>query len=186
MREMRRAGITVAILLTALLVVNESHHLFRYGHLAPLGLHVDATVTHSQEILGVRGTTEIYQAQLKQYGVFPATITVCDYLNSDIRDTMINYVVERRRTSADPWLVVPEWSEYGSRFFCRTSFEVTGTHLVRRRLWPGQAMQFGWVAPAQMGFQIGDHGRFSVFLAGDNDFKNSRYSGAFYVNEPKR
>jgi hypothetical protein len=112
-------------------------------------------------------------------------MTVCDYLNSGIRDTMINYVVERRRTSADRWVAVPEWSVDGSRFFCRPLFEVTGTHLVERRLWPGHAMQFGWVAPVQSGFQIGDQGRFTVFLAGDDDFKNSRSSAAFFVNEPK-
>jgi hypothetical protein len=144
MREKRRAGIAIAILLAALLVVHESHHFFRYGHLAPFGLLVDVTVGRSREILGIRGTTEIYQAQLTNYGAFPTTITVCDYLDSGICDTMINYVVERRRTSADTWVVVPECSEYGSRFFCRTSFEVTGTHLVRRRLRPaGHAMQFG-------------------------------------------
>jgi hypothetical protein len=37
-----------------------------------------------------------------------------------------------------------------------------------------------------MGFQIGGQGKFTVFLAGDSDFKNSRSSAAFYVNEPKQ
>jgi hypothetical protein len=51
-----------------------------------------------------------------------------------------NYIVERRTPQVGSWQYVREWDGYGSRLFCRPSFEVTETHRVPRRLWPGQTI----------------------------------------------
>jgi hypothetical protein len=95
---------------------------------------------------------------------------------------MVNYVVERQRSSSDAWQVVPEWCEYGSRLFCRSSFEVTDTDLVRRRLWPGLSVGIGFAVPAQSGFRIGDYGRFTVFPTADGSFSDSVSTVSFYVS----
>jgi hypothetical protein len=187
MRGILKAGVTVAGILVTVAVLHEVHHFRRYGHLVPFGLHADLIATPSQDILAVGGTATIYHAQLTNYGAFPITIVVCDYLDySSMHRTMVNYVVQRQRSSSDAGEAVPEWSEYGSRLFCRPSFEVTDTHLVRRRLWPGRSMGIGFAVPAQSGFRVGDHGRFTVFRQADGNFSTSLSTTAsFYVGEPR-
>jgi hypothetical protein len=179
LRGMLKASVAVAGLLVTPVVIHEVHHFKRYGHLAPFGLHADFTTTTSQDILGVRGTATIYQARSANYGV-PAPMVVCDYLDSGMPATMVNSVVERQRSSNGPWEVVPEWSRL--RPFCRRSFEVTETHLVRHRLWPGRTVELGEAIPAQNGFRVGDHGRFTFLPRGD-DFSDSVSTVSFYVGE---
>jgi len=81
---------------------------------------------------------------------------------------------------------VPEWSEFGTRLFCRPSFEVSETHLVRRRLWPGHNLEFAGAIPAQSGFRVGDNGRFTVFPQADGNFRDSLSTDSFYVDVPSR
>ncbi len=163
----------------------ESIHFYRYGHFAPLGLHADVVVTTSNELLGVDGAGKIYEASLTNYGVFPTTIVVCDYLNNVSRHgSMLNYIVESREPQSNRWRYVPEWDDYGSRLFCRPSFEVTATHLVRRRLWPGQKIKVGGGVPAQLGgFRIGDDGRFTIFLEADGNGLKTLSTIAFCVDQ---
>lgn len=47
--------------------------------------------------------------------------------------------------------MIPRWDECGLRWFCCASFEITQTHLVRWRLWPGQSIRLGEVIPAKRG-----------------------------------
>ena len=62
-------------------IVIEVIHIHRYGHPAPFGLHGDVTVTKTDDLLGVKGTANIYRAHFTNYGPFPISLTVCDYLN---------------------------------------------------------------------------------------------------------
>ena len=175
-------------LVFAAFALHEFNHLYRFGHFVPLGLHVEVVVTTSNDLLGVEGTGKIYNARLNNYGILPAAVTVCDYLDWASRhETMVNYVVERRMSRTDNWQYVPEWDNYGSRIFCRPSFEVTETHRVRRRFWPGQTYRVGDGVPAQWGgFHVGDEGRFIVFLNADNNKNRAISSSIFRVDqEPK-
>jgi hypothetical protein len=88
---------------------------------------------------------------------------------------MPNYIVERREPQSNRWQYVPEWGDYGSRLFCRPSCEVTATHLVRRRLWPGQKIRVG-------GFRVGDDGRFTIFLEAHGNGLNTPSTVAFRVD----
>jgi hypothetical protein len=47
-----------------------------------LGLHADAVVTISGDVLGVEGIAKIYDGRLTNYGILPATVTFCDYTDS--------------------------------------------------------------------------------------------------------
>ena len=175
-------------LIFATFALHELVHLFRFGHFVPLGMHVEVVVTTSNDLLGVEGTGKIYNASLSNYGILPAAVTVCDYLDWTSRhQTMVNYIVERRTPQIGSWQYVREWDGYGSRLFCRPSFEITETHRVRRRLWPGQTYRLGEGVPAQWGgFHVGDEGRFTVFLDADNDKKRTISSAIFRVDqEPK-
>ena len=184
MFRIRKAGILLLALFILGLVLHELNHFYRYGHVVPLGLHADVVITTSDELLGVEGTGKIYHASVTNYGILPATMVVCDYLDSGMHETMIDYITERWDPQLGRWKLVREWDEYGSRLFCRPSFEVTETHRVQRRLWPGQSIRVGEGVPAQMGgFQIGDDGRFTVFLGADGNGSNALSTATFRVDQ---
>ena len=166
-------------------VLHESIHFLRYGHLAPLALHADTILTTQSNLLGIEGVAKIYDARLTNYGILPATITVCDYLDyAGSHKTMVAYLVERWDKQLLKWSAVPEWDDFGSRVFCRPSFEVTETHLVRRLIWPGQSICVGQVVPPERnGFHIGDDGRFTIFTGMDGDRDNAVSTAPFRVEQ---
>jgi hypothetical protein len=97
MTLLRRAGFSLVAVVLAAFMVHELRHLYRFGHFVPLGLHVDVVVTTSNDLLGVEGTAKIYDGSLTNYGILPAAVTVCDYLDwTSSHQTMVNYIVERR------------------------------------------------------------------------------------------
>jgi hypothetical protein len=185
MNRIRPIASAICALLSLAFIAHESIHFYRYRHFAPLALHADVLVTTSNDILGVEGTGKIYQARLTNYGIFPTRIIGCDYTDwASRRQTMLNYIVERRHPNSARWEYVPESDESGSRKFCQDVFEVNGTHRAPHWLWPGQTMQFGEIIPAQMGgFRIGDDGRYTIFLAADGNGLNSLSTHPFRVDQ---
>jgi hypothetical protein len=162
--------------------IHELKHFGRYGHLAPLGLHLDVIVSTESNLLTVRGVASVYNARLTNYSVLPISMTVCDYINwAGAHDTMVAYAVERWDVKSNTWKVVPQWDS--SRLFCHPAFEVVETRLIRRRLWPGQSVRVGWVMPAERGgFHRGDNGRFTVFLDADRNSHNALSTAAFRID----
>jgi hypothetical protein len=184
MNRFRIAAFTTAAVMALGWITSEVIHVSRYGHLVPFGLHGDVTVTQSDDILAVKGTANIYRAHFTNYGPFPVSLTVCDYLNyAGMHDTMANYIVERWDGNSKSWKYVREMDEYGSRIFCLPSFEVTATHLVTKRIWPGQSVKLGEFIPAFAGgLQAEDAGRFTLFLAADGNGHKSISTGKFCVD----
>jgi len=185
MNGVRQIGFAICALLSLGFIALESIHFYRYRHFAPLRLHADVVVTTSNEILGVQGTGKIYQARLTNYGILPTRFIGCDFIDwASRRETMLNYIVERRKPNSVRWEYVPELDEYGSRIFCRDSFEVTDTRRAPHWFWPGQTMQFGEIIPAQMGgFRSGDDARYTVFLGADGNGLNSLSTHSFRVDQ---
>ena len=184
MSRIQKAGLTLVALFFLGLFLQELRHFYQYGHLVPLGLHPDVSTTTSDEVLGVEGTAKIYRAKLTNYGILPSTIAVCDYRVAGAPDTEVNYAVERWDRQSREWRLVPEWDFYGYRLFCRPAFEVEEEHLARRRLWPGQSIRVGEGIPAQMGgFQVGDDGRFTIFLDADSNKANAISTTIFRVDQ---
>jgi len=94
---------------------------------------------------------------------------------------MVAYAVERWDPQLNIWKVVPEWDD--SRLFCRPAFEVVETHVIRRRLWPGQSLRIGWVMPAERGgFHQGDSGRFTIFLEAVRNSNSALSTAAFRID----
>jgi hypothetical protein len=188
MNLIRKAGFSLVALVVAAFARHELNHFYCFSHFVPLGLHVEVVVRTSNDLLGVEGTGKIYNASVTNYGILPAAVTVCDYLDWASRhQVMVNYIVERPTPQIRSWQFVPEWDDYGSRLYCRPSFEVTETHRVRRKLWPSRTYRVGEGIPAQWGgFHVGDEGRFTVFPNGDNDKARAISSAIFRVDqEPK-
>jgi hypothetical protein len=184
MSRIQKTGLTLVALSFFGLFVHELRHFCRYGHLVPLGLHADVSITTSNEVLGVEGTAKIYRAKLTNYGVLPSTLVVCSERVAGAPEIGINYIVERWETLSGDWRGVPEWDFDGYRLFCRPVFEVTEEHRERRRLWPGQSVQVGEGIPAQLGgFHVGDDGRFTIFLNADGDKANAISTSIFRVDQ---
>jgi hypothetical protein len=162
--------------------IHESIHFYRFRHFAPLGLHADVEVSTESNLLGIRGLANFYNARLTNYGVLPITMIGCDYINwAGAHDTMVAYAVERWDAQMNTWKEVPEWDD--SRLFCRPAFEVVETHLIRRRLWPGQSLRVGGVMPAERGgFHQGDSGRFTIFLDAVHNSNIATSTAAFRID----
>jgi len=185
MNTLRKVGAVLVAVCLFGFVAHESIHFLRYGHLAPLSLHADTILTTQSNLLGIEGVAKIYDARLTNYGILPATMTVCDYLDySSSHRTMVAYVIERWDLQLRRWSAVPEWDDFGLRLFCRPSFEVSETHLVRRLIWPGQSIHVGQVVPPERnGFHIGDYGRFTTFLRADGNRDKALSTAPFRVDQ---
>ncbi|MGB8493530.1 MAG: hypothetical protein WCE53_03935 [Candidatus Acidiferrum sp.] len=187
MTRIRKTGLLLGGFLVAGFLLHEAVHFFSYGHLVPVGLHVDVDLRTSADVLGVDGTALIYDAKLTNYSILPLTIVVCDSMVANMPFTNLNYIVERWDRQSDKWVFVPEWDIWGYRLFCHPGFEVTEEHLSPRRLWPGQSIEVGECIPAQWGnFHIGDHARFTVFLRADGNSNHSLSSASFRVVQQPR
>jgi hypothetical protein len=188
MKIIRLIGIAVCLFFGLGVSSLELIHVHRFGHFVPLNLHADVSISTSNNVLGVDGAAQIYEAKLTNFGLLPASVTVCEYRLNDIPAFDVNYVVERWEPPSSRWMMVPEWDFYGYRVFCRPAFETTDQHLVRRRLWPGQSIAVGSGTPGQLGgFHIGDYGRFTIFLRGDNDPNDAASTRPFLLEqEPKK
>lgn len=166
--------VTLPILLVG---VSEIHHLVRFGHLYPFGLHADVIVRH--EDYGIDGITKTYEARLTNYGVAPVWVRECKFLTdvSQGTQTAIGYAVERWNSSDRKWQVIAS-TQSG---FCRPyPLGMVATHIVRKRLWPGQSVSGGEEATAaRSAFSIGDEARFVVFADADRVVPTA----AFSINE---
>lgn len=184
MSRIQKAGVLFVAFLCAGLFIHEWRYFHRYGHFAPFGLHADVSIAVSDDVLGVEGIAKIYRARLTNYGVFPSTVVVCAERVAGAPEIGINYIVERWDRQSGDWRGVPEWDFGGYRLFCGPVFEVTGEHLVQRRLWPSQGIQVGEGVPAQLGgFHVGDDGRFTIFLNADGDKTKAISTAAFRVDQ---
>jgi hypothetical protein len=185
MRKLRRLSRILTFFVFLIVVaftIHESIHFYRFRHLAPLGLHADVEVSTESNLLGIRGLANFYKARLTNYSVFPITMIVCDYINwAGVHDTMVAYAVERWDPQMNTWEEVPEWDD--SRLFCHPAFEVVETHLILRRLWPGQSLPVGGIMPAERsGFHQGDGGRFTIFLDGAYNSNRAISTAAFRID----
>lgn len=184
MSPLQKCSVFLVSLLLFAIIFDELVHFYRYGHLAPLALHADVVVSTRADLIGIEGIAKIYDARLTNYSIVPLTLTVCDYSSVVPHQTAVNYIAERLDRKSGKWEYVPEWDEYGSRLFCRPSFEVTETHLVRRRLWPGQTLKIGEIIPAERtGYRVGNDGRFTIFLDADGKGNAAISTVPFHVDQ---
>jgi hypothetical protein len=184
MSRVQKLGVMFVGLIVVGLFLHELRHFHRYRHLVPFGLHADVIVATSNDVLGVEGIAKIYRARLTNYGVFPSTVVTCAERVAGAPETEVNYIVERWDRQSGIWRAVPEWDFGGYRLFCAPAFEVSEQHLVRRRLWPGQSIPVGEGIPAQLGgFNVGDDGRFTIFLNADGDKRFAVSTSIFRVDQ---
>jgi hypothetical protein len=89
-RRLTLVVISLVCVIALAFTIHELKHFYRYGHLAPMGLHVDLAVSSEANLLGIRGVANVYHARLTNYNVLPITMTVCDYINwASAHDTMM-------------------------------------------------------------------------------------------------
>jgi hypothetical protein len=142
----------------------EFGHLVRYGHFPPFGLHADVVVREAD--YGIDGVTKVYEAKLTNYGVTPGMITACDFINDAMsHGIQVGYTVEKWDPSTQKWESI--FTDDKSGFCHPYPLGMVETHVITKRLWPGQSISAGEEATAARGvFAVGDKARFVVF-AGD-------------------
>jgi hypothetical protein len=182
MNRVPKVGVLLLTLSAAVLLLLELNHFDRYGHLVGLGLHADAVVSKGDA--GYAGITKLYEARLTNYGLLPATVTVCDFTtDASVHGTVVAYAVEKWDSRQNKWTTV----ESGESTFCRPyPFGIISeARLFSSLLWPGQSISTTKEATAaRRVFQIGDYARFSVFSGKSGDWRNALPTAAFRIDEP--
>ena len=164
MKRSSKAGAAAIALLALTIGLLELTHLIRFGHCFPFGLHADVSVGKAD--YGIDGITKVYQAKLTNYGLMPASISVCDFVDDTFsRGTHIGSLIERWDASSKNWVPVTEFDKSG---FCRPyPLGIVEAHVVRKRLWTGQSVSTGEEATAaREPLTIGDKARFVLYTGG--------------------
>ena len=175
---------TTLLLLLALfgkVVLVRWHHFSTHGHVAPLGLHADVIVRDAS--IGIPGITKMYEAELTNYGVLPAAVTRCEFVDDTFsRGTMIAYRVDRWNRTSDHWETVVNMN---SRSFCKPyPLGIVEAHLLTKWLWPGQTLTTGEEATAARNpIEKWDSARFVVFLRSGDVSSASIPTATFLIDE---
>lgn len=152
----------------------ELGHLVRFGHLPPLGLHADVLVRKAD--YGIDGITKAYEAKLTNYGITPTWITACDFIDDAMsHGTIVSSTVEKWDPSARKWESI--FKSDNSAFCHPYALGMIETHVMTKRLWPGQSISTGEEATAARDiFAIGDKARFVVFAVEGLTFSTAPFS----------
>lgn len=163
MARARKFTLLAAVLFTLVVSTPQLLHLLRFGHLCGFGLHADVVVRHAD--YGIDGITKVYEGKLTNYGIIPAKVTVCDFVDDTMsHGSVIGYAVEKWDGSAARWESIVKIDQ--STFCHPYPLGMVETHIVVKRLWPGQTFSTGEEATAARdAFAVGDTARF-VILAG--------------------
>jgi hypothetical protein len=159
----------------------ESVHYFRYGHLTRLGLHADVIVEHAD--IGFEGISKMYGVKLTNYGFLPVSVSACDFIDDDgEHGTSIAYAVEKWSEQSAKWKPIVVWDQSS---FCRPyPLGIAQARLFSKRLWPGQSIASGEEATAARdGFELGDNARFVVFTRVAGDMEHAVSTSAFPIDE---
>jgi hypothetical protein len=158
-----RVGLLIAAtLLIAWAVSFQVGHRMCCGHFAPLGPHVDALSGPGS--IGIPGQTTLYWAEVTNFGLWPLTLTACDYTTDALqRETEFAYGVQRWDPTTGTWKTV---SAPNPDSFCQPTPLGRVDTVVRPKLvWPSQTMTVmefealgAWDA-----FRKGDVARFVLF-----------------------
>jgi hypothetical protein len=170
----RRIGIVAITLLVLPVGLLELGHLVRFGHFPPFGLHADVLVRKAD--YGIDGVTKAYEAKLTNYGITPARITACDFIDDAMsHGTIVGSTIEKWNRSAEKWQGIFKGDK--SAFCHPYPLGMIETHVITKRLWPGQSISTGEEATAARdAFAIGDKARFVVFAGNELGFPTAAFS----------
>jgi len=174
MRMAKRIGLLAVAVLLLPISLLQLGHLIRFGHLFPYGLHADVTVKKVD--YGIDGITKAYEARLTNYGIIPARITACDFIDDTMsHGTLVGSTVQKWDSSAKKWEGAFKIEK--SAFCHPYPLGMVETHVVTKRLWFFQSISAGEEATAARDiFAIGDKARFLVFAGDDFAFATPAFS----------
>ena len=177
MTRWKRIGLVIAALLVLPIGLLQLGHLLRFGHLFPFGLHADVLVRKAD--YGIEGITKVYEARLTNYGFRPVRITACDFVDDAMsHGTLVGSRLQKWDPAGGRW---QDAFKIDRSAFCRPyPLGMIETHIISKRLWPGQSISTGEEATAARDtFSIGDRARFLIFAQEGLTFP----TGAFVIDE---
>jgi hypothetical protein len=174
MTRLRRIGLVTVALVILPIGLLQLGHLARFGHFFPYGLHADVMVRRAD--YGIDGITKAYEAKLTNYGITPANVIACDFIDdAGGHGTLVGSKVQKFDPSTKNWEDVfkTEKSE-----FCRPyPLGMIETQIITKRLWPGQSISGGEEATAVRDvFSIGDKARIVAFARDGLTFHTAAFS----------
>jgi len=170
MRPVTLTLVAVFSFLVLALGALQIHHHSQYGHFVSLGLHADVTVSDGDT--GIPGITQLIDAHLTNFGLFPATIERCEFVSdAGAHGVSVPYRLEQLDTGTHSWKTL--FDTAGT--YCRPyPLGIAQSKLVDKRLWPGQTLSIGSEATAARGKLKGEMVRF-VIEADGREFPTGPY-----------
>jgi len=170
----KKVVISVPVALIALgLIALEAHDHSKYGHFVPLGLHADVTDFKADN---GSGTATFFDAHLTNFGLYPQEIERCESISvANAHQVSVAYKVQRLDDGTHAWNTVFD----NAQNFCHPQpVGISKAKLVRKALWPAQALSTGAEAAAQRAIlHNGDTMRF-VIEANGQEFPTGRFGVA--------
>src|SRR5436305_4065269 len=129
-----KLGAAVVGLSCVLIGYLEVQHRYNYGHYFGYGLHLDVTSRNSS--IGIPGQTNMYEATLYNFSIFPSKLVGCDYVSDTLRHGMaFPYSVQRWNDLSKSWENV--FFENTDDFCQPVPLGRSDTKRVSYTLWPG-------------------------------------------------
>lgn len=184
----RKTVFLLIALFVLVLVIGETNHFHRYGHLASPGLHADIVARRGD--IGVKGVSTLYSARLTNYGFLPRKVLACDFATgTSYKGTVAAYDVDLWDNRLESWS--PIWEDQKDYFCIQKIHDAepyplgnTQAHLSTRRLWPGQSISTDEEATAaRSGLERGDAMRFEVFAGEAGDLSTTYSTAPFRIDE---
>jgi len=174
MRFLSRIAVFTICLTVGGICLLELSHLIRYGHFILFGLHADVVIRKAD--YGIPGITKVYEGKLTNYGIAPAKITGCDFIDDTLsHGTHVDYTIEKWSIPVSRWINI--FKSDGSAFCHPYPLGMVETHIIAKRLWFGQSISAGEEATAaRTVFAIGDKARFVVFAGNGLAFPTAAFS----------
>ena len=130
------AVFSVVILLFGVLQIR--HHL-QCGHFVRFGLHADVSVSDAEP--GMPGSTNLFDAHLTNFGLFPERVVRCEFISdAGARGVRVAYRLEQLDTGTHSWKTLIDTVQSYCRSF---PLGVAQSKAVDELLWPGQTLSIG-------------------------------------------
>lgn len=158
---LRPAVLTLVLLLSVVVLsvaVLQIHHHAQYGHFVPAGLHADVTVSDADT--GIPGISQLFDAHLTNFGLFPHRIERCEFVSdAGAHEVRVAYRLEQLDTRTNTWKTLFDTAQN----YCHAyPLGIAQSKLMNKVLWPGQTLSIGSEATAARAQLKGETMRFVI------------------------
>jgi|KBSMisStaDraftv2_1062788.scaffolds.fasta_scaffold165733_2 hypothetical protein len=145
------------------------------------GLGAELVVRNAD--MGIPGISKVYEARLVNRAWWPIRVSRCDFVDDTLSPgRSVAYAVQRWDKNENRWTTVVEARVSN---FCKPyPLGIVKARSTTAFLWPGQSLSTGDEATAaQVPFNVGDKGRFLIFVGAPGDYSLAVPTEDFVIDE---